>query len=365
MDDINEATEFKILDGPPPEETTPEAVVEEPAEEPQVVETPTEEPETPAEDVPEEPAEDTPVEPEDFETQLGKLSEGQLTNFEDISTLISENSRLKTEAENTKPKFESEQSKNVYELLTQHPGLEYDKVIQWAHVHKLNQESLSDKDKLFEAFALSDDYLSIPREDLKEAWEEIYDEKYGDESKSSQLRLKSDLAKADKTISDKKDQFGEFISEQQNSEAKLTSQEKEDRLEQVTDGVEKALPGFEKVTFKFGDDEKENFNFDIKENREAFKDALVDPVTYLSEWLNSFIAQDKSFDFNSYVKEMSKIFYRDEMSKSVFNHGTNVGELRTVKELKNPSTPETKSAPEVDKKSFYGKVADALRQAGS
>lgn len=379
MDDLNQAKEFEILDGPPTEETiadgeqstptTPEAEAPpevETTEEPTVVAEETTSDEGAIEETTEGASEkETPAEPEDFSTQLGKLSDGQLTSFDDINSLISDNSRLKSEAENTKPKFDSEQSKNVYELLTQHPGLEYDKVIQWAHVHKLsnNFESLSDKDKLFEAFALKDEYLSIPREDLKDAWGEIYDDKYGDETKSSQLRLKTDLAGAEKTIRDKSDQYGEFISEQQNTKDVLTTQEKEDRLTQVTEGVEESLPGFEKLTFKFGENEKEHFNFDIKDDREAFKEALVDPVTYLSNFINSFIADDKSFDYNSYVAEMSKIFYRDQMNESLFNHGTVVGDLRRIKVLKNPSTPEIKSAPEVDKKDYWGKVADALNQA--
>jgi hypothetical protein len=322
------------------EPKAPEASDENSQEEPE--ETPKAEDDDP--NAQEEPKEEPSTEA--LETQLGQLSEGRLTTFADVQALISENKQLKTDLENAKPTFETEQGKRLYEFASKYRGENSAAALQFFHVMDLEPENMSDKDKLFEAFALKDEYLGIARADLKEAFDEIYDDKYATESKASQLQLKADLVQAEKVIAQKREEFGASLSEQQ--EAAQQAQDDEDavKLQQVTDKVDAVLPTLDKLTFKFGE-EDESFNFTLTDDDkgDSLKNALVDPRGNLERVLESFIREDGSFDHEGHAKWAALRSNPEKLIEAAIAHGVNIGIARKLKELKNPSDPKTKDAP--------------------
>lgn len=341
------------------EPLTDEADLEEGSEEPSED---TDEQEPSVDDPEEEPnegGEDPAITEEDINSYL---QDNHNIGISDIERLQNDNRSLKKQLENKEPEFPNEQAKKIFEYATKFSGMELAAAKNYIHIQSLAEslDSLSDKEKQFEAFALKRNELT--RDKARAIFNERYEKQFGSlEDNDDDIVLKDDhdiaTREAEQTIRAMHTEFEKAKSEQPGATENASS--KED-LEKFSQNVANATEDFGGVEIQFGKDNSLNFSMP-EGKKEEFLEVLSDPNKFYETITADCIDEEGNFDYKQFAIEMFQIVYRKELFKEVEMNGFNRGQKRIIKDkLKNTNPVVQEEQPGNEKPGFVQTFTKAL-----
>jgi hypothetical protein len=372
VDPINEAPieSIEVLDGPPeniaeatetvvdgtPTEDTPEVeqpdetTEEQPAEDPESEDIPseeavqddsagTEEPESSYETPDASPAnEQPPGEPElnpgDY---LSNATEGYIRNEADLQYIIQDYKKLKETP--PEPKFASETAKKVFEYANKFTGKEMEGAQEAFRILGLNIDRLSDKEKIYESMLLDESNKALNPQEFRDWYEEYYEQKFGDakDDKMMGYDLKREAAKADKSL--RETQQSLIPNESKTAEENEQLQRERDK---IVAGVERVTGSFKGLAIPVDENPDNDYRFEVSDSDQIkqVRDFMLNPGQWIQDKFNSYYNEHTGqIDYDGLNTWAAQMIFQDQIRESMYRHGQNIKQIKTVKEHKNPSKP--------------------------
>lgn len=303
-------------------------------------------------------SEDGSVTEEDINSYL---QENYNIGISGVEKLQRDNQSLREQLDNKVIEFPNEQAKKIFEYATKFSGMELSAAKNYIHIQSLagSLESLSDKEKQFEAFAL--ERTDLPRDKARRIFNERYERQFGNlQEDEDDVVLKDDHDIATKRAEDKiREMHAEFERAKSEQSGNDNASSKED-LENFSQNVVSATEDFGGIEIQFGKDN--SLNFSLPEGKkEEFLEILSDPNKFYQTITADCIDQEGNFDYKQFAIEMFEIVYRKDLFKEVDMNGFNRGQKRIIKDkLKNANPAVQEQLPQNNKPSFVQAFTKAL-----
>ncbi len=125
--------------------------------------------------------------------------------------------------------------------------------------------------------------------------------------------------------------------------------------------VDESLKGFDKITFKVGEKDKEvDFDFSVT-NTKSLKDGMVDINSFYKRYVN----KDGSLDMGSMREDFAIIDNKETITKSLYTQGVSAGRKETVNNIDNVDNKlKPSKSQEATNYSPYQQVAKQVKEKG-
>lgn len=275
----------------------------------------------------------------DFFEYAAQQTSGIVKKPEDVFSLYQENQRLRTQlAEKPKIEFPNEQARLLYEYAVKFPGQEMSTARNVLHTLSLDANSLSPKEKQFEAFALENPKLT--RDKARQYFDAMYEKKYGnnalEDDLTAQYEHDRETQKAEELIAKMQADFAKAQPSQQAGAQQQPTISPEEEAE-MNRQVESVIGQFGGVKYQFFENDA-NSTVSIKmedSDLQKFQTYLAKPQTFFED-LAAECADDKgNFSYDMYAMRMFEIMNIGRIREQSFKSGVTYGELKKVMEIKN------------------------------
>lgn len=300
---------------------------------------------------------------EDVNTLIANSTGGQIKKLDDITAIIAENKRLNEALKHKEPDFPNEALKEVYNLAKKVVGAEVPTARRLFHVMSLDLQSMTPKDKLFEAFYL--DRPNLTREDAIKRFEAMYEQTYSDlENNLVQLDA-HDLAirNAETKLKDHQKALEDAVKQSSNPAPQGPTQEQQREVETQ---LQSALAEFGGVSLKFDDSRYGTLNIPMDKGKaQEFMEILKNPHSMIDRIADTCRDAQGNLDLKAYTREMYLLFDRDRISQEERDHLMKLGKVAQIQEQKNTPKKDLKEeATTPPKKTFQESFISAVKGAG-
>ncbi len=283
------------------------------------------------------PATPAPVDDTVFFGRVSEMTRGQIKSEKDFAGFMEKFNSLADQVQKgVQPKFGSERAKLAYDILQKNPGQELDAAIRTATALKIAEKlpTMSDKDKLFNAFMLDPLNADLSLDDMKGVFDAQYEKRYGDaETRDILTKREHDIAVR---------QAAEAIQKVQ-SEFKVTQVEPERISQEVVSSVDKVLTEFGGVKLSFSDNPSENefLTIPIMDDQELaqIKEDVLDPGKWHQNFLQQFELPNGGFNYEGYIQERWERENHKAIRLQAYEHGEKMGRLKYINEQRNATPP--------------------------
>jgi hypothetical protein len=295
-----------------------------------------------------------------FNDHLAGHTDNQIQSVEDINNLIAENERLRNQPQ--QPEFTSESAKQLYEFANNSSNpLAMGK--NYLQAVALDLESLSDKQKLFEAYVLDEQNSDLTREKAIEYFNEDYEEKYGEieDSLSTQRKLTLDVRAAENQIKS----IQQEATNAQTKDGNNADQATPEQLEEINGNINESIEQMAALSIPATDDNVFNFEVSGQENIDLLSNVAQDPMAWLQEEINAFQNPNTGqFDYDGYNAFIGSLLFSGQIAEGMFKHGQNNGTKAVVENLQNPARPggDPSTLPVADNRNHQDKIWDAMAE---
>lgn len=272
-----------------------------------------------------------------FFGRVSEMTRGQIKSEKDFAGFMEKFNSLADQVQKgVQPKFESERAKLAYDILQKNPGQELDAAIRTATALKIAEKlpTMSDKDKLFNAFMLDPLNADLSLDDMKGVFDAQYEKRYGDaETRDILTKREHDIAVR---------QAAEAIQKVQ-SEFKVTQVEPERISQEVVSSVDKVVSSFGGVVLSFSDNPSDNelLNIPIMDDNELsqIKEDVLDPGKWHQNFLQQFELPNGGFNYEGYIQERWERENHKAIRMQAYEHGEKMGRLKYINEQRNATPP--------------------------
>lgn len=376
-----------VVDNPPQPEPAAAPVVDTPAPSSkikilrrgdQVIDTPTE-PTHPTEEPPaatppveaatpasSEPISEPVEEEVDFFPYAAEQTQGLIKSPEDVFAIVEERNNLKKQlAEKPKLEFPNEQAKWLYEQAIRFPGKEQASYRNMLHVLSLPLDTLSDRDKQFEAFAYK--HKNFTRDEARKYFDAKYEKNFGDgvleADAAAQFDHRIQTDEAVETLRKVQEEFDKLEPSKPAAQAEPQGMTAEEiaRSKQEVDSV---LDHFGGVKYQIFDDPTSLVSVQMEDSDLAtIQNWMVDPRNFFEDLTKECTDENGNFSMDDFAMVMFEIKNRGRIREQAFTAGVNYGKLAQIKATKNTSTPKPNDTPPPApvKKDFNTAFAEAVK----
>lgn len=300
---------------------------------------------------------------QDVDALIADASEGSIKSLNDLPAIIAENKKLKADLANKELTFPNPAAKVIYDIATQAVGAELSTARQLLHVHSLNLETMTPKEKQFEAFRL--DRPNVSEDEARKRFEAMYEKSYSD--------LENDLVQVDShematrsaetKLKEHRKALDEAVKQGGKPEPEGPTPE---QIQAIDTQLESSLSEFGGISLKFDDSQYGKLDIPMDKGKaKEFMEVLKNPNLLINQIADRARDEQGNLKVPDFIREMYLLFDRDRIAQEERDHLIKLGRITQIQEQKN--TPKKDLREETTtpvKSSFKDAMVGAVKAAG-